>query len=257
MDTKQELEYRLKSGGEKQFKIEILSADYNDIWVRDTLPTFAISESNHLIAIDWKFNGWGRRSREYGKDTELSRKVAALAGARLVTSGVTAEGGAFVFDGDGLIVATKSVMFDKNRNRRSDKAALENMLLNASCCSSICWLPGDRNESITTGHADGILAFARKNIVLFHWVEDKTSAEYDVCDYNLRVFEEWAVEQRREYEIVRLAVPNHQYGDGCCSSYVNFAHVNGAVIVPKLGEGIDEADLRAREIIFVAFDGGS
>ena len=254
-DKCRELEHRFKLGDQRRFKIKIIAADYNDIWVRDTLPTFAVSNSNRLIAIDWKFNGWGRRTHQYGKDTELSRKVAALTGALIVTSGVTAEGGAFVFDGDGLLVATKSVMFDKNRNRRGDKDALEKALMDASCCSSICWLPGDRNESITTGHADSILAFADKNIVLFHWVADKTSPEFDVCDYNLRIFEEWAAEQRRQYEVVRLEAPNHQYGDGCCSSYVNFAHVNGAVIVPKLGEGFDKADLRARDDISAAFGG--
>ena len=181
--------------------------------------------------------------------------MAALAGARTVTSGVTAEGGAFAFDGHGLIVATKSVMFDQNRNQRRNKDALENALLNATCCTSICWLPGDRNESITTGHADSILSFAHKNVVLFHWVEDQTSPEYDVCDYNLRIFQEWATQQGRQYEIVRLAVPNHQYGDSCCTSYVNLAHVNGAVIVPKLGENFCEADKCARDKIYAAFDG--
>jgi agmatine deiminase len=39
-------------------EVEIVPAKYNDIWVRDTLPTFAVGSSNCLIAIDWHFNGW-------------------------------------------------------------------------------------------------------------------------------------------------------------------------------------------------------
>lgn len=34
-----------------------IAADYNDIWVRDTLPTFALDDHNSLRAIDWHFNG--------------------------------------------------------------------------------------------------------------------------------------------------------------------------------------------------------
>ena len=188
---KLELENRFKSKPGQQFCIEIIPAEYNDIWVRDTLPTFAISNFGSLVAIDWKFNGWGQRIRPYAqfaKDLEVGRKVAALAGARIVNSGVTAEGGAFAFDGNGLIVATKSVMFDKSRNQWANKDALEKALLKASCCTSVCWLPGDRNEPITTGHTDCILSFAADNMVLFHWVNDETSFEYDICDYNLRMF---------------------------------------------------------------------
>jgi agmatine deiminase len=257
-DQKCELERRFKANSEHQYSVEIVSAEYNDIWVRDTLPTFAIANSGSLIAIDWKFNGWGRRVSSYAhydKDREIGRKVAGLVGARVVNSGVTAEGGALAFDGNGLIVATKSVMFDKYRNQRFSKDALENALLNASCCSSICWLPGDRNESITTGHADGILSFAENNVVLFHWVDDETSPEYDVCDYNLRVFQAWADLQGRHYKIIRLSAPNHQSKDGHCASYVNFSHINGAVIVPKFVEGLSPADECAHDKIFEAFGG--
>ncbi len=125
----------------------------------------------------------------------------------------------------------------------------------ASLCSSICWLPGDRHEPITSGHADGILSFAENNIVLFHWVDDETSPEYDVCDYNLKAFQKWADRQGRRYEIIRLSVPNHPYGHNCCGSYVNFAHVNGAVIMPKFGEGFREADNCARDNFNAAFGG--
>lgn len=257
-DQKCELEQRFKAKSDQTFCVELISAEYNDIWVRDTLPTFAIADSGSLVAIDWKFNGWGRRVRsyaQYSKDSGLSRKVATLINAQIVNSGVTAEGGAFAFDGRGLIVATKSVMFDKFRNHKFSKNTLESALLNASCCSSICWLPGDRNETITTGHADSILSFAENNIVLFHWTNDENSPEYDVCDYNLRVFQEWAKSQNRQYEIILLPAPDRKYDDSYCASYVNYAHVNGAVIVPKFVEALGPEDEYARDKIFEAFGG--
>ena len=40
--------------------IDVIAASYNDILVRDTLPTFAVGSDNSLVAIDWHFNGWGK-----------------------------------------------------------------------------------------------------------------------------------------------------------------------------------------------------
>src|SRR5262245_58366521 len=39
-------------------RVTVIPASYSDIWVRDTLPTFAIGANETLIAIDWHFNGW-------------------------------------------------------------------------------------------------------------------------------------------------------------------------------------------------------
>jgi agmatine deiminase len=90
-------------------------------------------------------------------------------------------------------------MFDKRRNPQAKKIdEVQKALLAATRCDSVCWLPGDSNEPITTGHADALLSFAIGNVVLFHWIDDETNPEYGVCDYNLRVFQEWAKCQRRE-----------------------------------------------------------
>jgi agmatine deiminase len=253
-----ELEKRFNSLKADSFGVQVIAAEYNDIWVRDTLPTFAISNCGSLIAIDWNFNGWGKRVRAfapYNKDSTLARKVARLAGAQIVDSGITAEGGAFAFDGNGLIVATKSVVFDKFRNKQRNKDYLEKKLLKASSCSSVCWLPGDRNEPITTGHADNILAFAENNTVLVHWINDESTVEYDVCDYNLRIFQEWANLNNRQYQIIKLRTVTHRYPDNYCASYVNFACVNGAIIVPQLAHGLNGSDKEIKNKIFEAFGG--
>src|SRR5262245_57379961 len=56
----------------KSSDIDVIAASYNDIWVRDTLPTFAVGSDKSLVAIDWHFNGWGKTPNlDYGLDVEI------------------------------------------------------------------------------------------------------------------------------------------------------------------------------------------
>ena len=229
--------------------VEVVAAKYSDIWVRDTLPTFAIGLDNSLVAIDWHFNGWGKaRGLHYQDDLKIGRTVARTAGASVIEADITAEGGAFAFDGQDLIVATESVMLYSRRNGIRDKDDLERGLLRASGCGSICWLPGDENEPVSRGHADAILAFAEPNIVLFHWIEDEQCAERKVCERNLGAFRSWMEQENRKYEIIKLPSLAHK-NDQYCTSYVNFIHVNDAVIVPAHGGHSSRLDDRAQAVI--------
>jgi agmatine deiminase len=143
-----------------------------------------------------------------------------------------------------------SAYADGNPNR--SKADIDSAIRKASGREAVCWLPGDRNEPVTTGHADSILSFTGNGKVLFNWANDDTSSEYDVCDYNFRMFREWADLQGRKYDIIKVPIPRQRPGDNHCSSYINFALVNDAIIVPKFGDC--EADNRAQHIIREAFD---
>src|SRR5437868_10694499 len=131
-----------------------------------------------LIAIDWHFNGWGKaKGLQFRHDLKIGRQVARLLGATVVDTDVVSEGGAFAFDGDGLVVASQSVMLDPKRNGGRNQSYLHHALLRATQCTSICWLPGDDDEPISRGHTDAILAFAKPSIVLFNWIEDENCVE--------------------------------------------------------------------------------
>jgi agmatine deiminase len=238
----------------KSREVEVIAAKYNDIWVRDTLPTFAVGSDKSLVAIDWHFNGWGSsRGLNYKQDLTIGRSIARMAGATVIEADVVAEGGAFAFDGHDIVVATQSVMLHSRRNATHDQIHLQKALQRASQCKSICWLPGDKFEKITRGHADSILAFVNNKKVLFHWIEDEQCSERKVCEKNLQAFERWMDKERRKYEIIKLPSLSDcedQYG----ASYINFAHVNGAVVVPAYKGRFSKYDDRAWRIIEEVFE---
>jgi agmatine deiminase len=236
----------------KSSAIEIIPARYNDIWLRDTLPTFAVGANHSTIAIDWHFNGWGKsKGVLFRHDKKIGREVARMVGATVIDTDIVAEGGAFVFDGDGVLVTTESVLSDWNRNKGPKLTELRTALLRATQCRKICFLEGDEDEPITRGHSDGILAFGKPNIVLFNWVEDEACPERQVCERNLSAFTSWTRKEKRHYEIVKL--PSLPRGKHYCASYINFIHVNGAVVAPEHGGRSLAFDNRAKSILQEVF----
>jgi len=247
------IERRFRQPASHRHQVNIVVAKYNDIWVRDTFPTFALDD-NSLVAVSWNFNGWGKRAHSFGSysdDARLSASIAQLTGATLIDSSVVAEGGAFAFDAGALVLTTRSVLLDNRRNPNRKKDQLEENVKLATGRQQICFLPGDRSEPITSGHIDSIVAFAHDR-VLANWVDDEANPEFDVCDYNVRSLKSWFKEQELSREIIKIPRSSQTRAVEHCSSYINFACVNGGLIIPKFGNAAE--DNYARGIMEDAFN---
>ena len=55
--------------------IEILPADLDDSWTRDSGPNF-IKHGDELAASIFQFNAWGGKYQRYRKDAELGHRIA-------------------------------------------------------------------------------------------------------------------------------------------------------------------------------------
>jgi agmatine deiminase len=97
-------------------RVEIVEAELNDAWMRDIGPTFAF-DGDELVAINWVFNGWGAQEwATWDKDARIGRRVAELAGVRVVDSPLVNEGGGIHVNGEGQVLATRTVQLDQGRN---------------------------------------------------------------------------------------------------------------------------------------------
>lgn len=51
--------------------VDLIESPLDDLWVRDTGPTFVLTEQGRMAAIDFNFNGWGearvRKRRQGGR----------------------------------------------------------------------------------------------------------------------------------------------------------------------------------------------
>jgi agmatine deiminase len=138
--------------------VEIVEASVDDIWMRDIAPTFAL-RGEDIVAINWNFNSWGSTSdRPARPGDKLATEAAAIFQKDRISAPFVAEGGAFVTDGKGTIITTRSCLLNKNRNPDVTACQIE-FGLAALGGRHVIWLEGNPREPITSGHADGYIMF--------------------------------------------------------------------------------------------------
>lgn len=133
-------------------EVEVVPAPVDDVWMRDIAPVFA-KRGGDTVAIDFNFNGWDGSRRARAGD-RLARTHDF--GVPVVGVPFVGEGGAFVTDGQGVAVTTRSCLL--SRNPHLDEGAVTRAFGSVGI-HSVIWLDGDRREPITTGHPDGYMAF--------------------------------------------------------------------------------------------------
>lgn len=83
-------------------KVTLVEAPVDDLWARDSLPSFLLRKSEsgavELAVGRVQFNGWGNKQTQAG-DAQLTRLVAEHLSVPLIDSSVVGEGGSLEIDG--------------------------------------------------------------------------------------------------------------------------------------------------------------
>jgi len=106
--------------------VDLVEVDIDDLWARDTAPVFVL-DGGKLGAVDFNFNGWGGK-QEHSYDAKVAAFVAGEAGAELITTWLTLEGGGLEVDGEGTAIVTESCVLNSNRNKDATKEDVEKEL---------------------------------------------------------------------------------------------------------------------------------
>jgi agmatine deiminase len=234
--------------------VEIVAAPVDDIWMRDIAPTLG-RRGDEIVAIDWNFNGWGStRSRKARPGDKLAKKFAF--GDAKVNAPFVAEGGAFVTDGKGTIITTRSCLLNGNRNKGATAIDIEAGLRSLGV-GQVIWLEGDETEPITSGHVDGYVMFAETGEVL---VEGESGVDQVADAARARDIETLRSSTDADGNAlnVRLVAPPRSrfwFGKSAlfAPAYLNAYVANGAVITAKFGD--DARDELARSALETAFPG--
>jgi agmatine/peptidylarginine deiminase len=83
---------QLRNQAANRARIELIEASLDDLWLRDTGPVFVVNAARQLRAVDFNFNGWGRKQR-FGMGAGIATAVAQRAGTAIHKSGLTLESG--------------------------------------------------------------------------------------------------------------------------------------------------------------------
>ncbi|HET6969057.1 MAG TPA: agmatine deiminase family protein, partial [Ornithinibacter sp.] len=166
-------------------RVDLLEAPLDDAWMRDIGPTFVLSPSGALGAVDWVFNGWGAQEwATWEQDARVGEFVAGRAGATRIASDLVNEGGGIHVDGAGTVLLTETVQLDPGRNPGLTRADVEAELARTIGATTCIWLPRgltrDYDEFGTRGHVDIVATFASPGVVLLHWQSDPAHPDHEV-----------------------------------------------------------------------------
>lgn len=233
--------------------------ELDDAWMRDIGPSFVRTPDGQLAAVDWNFNGWGAQSwAAWDKDRLVAGRIAQLAGADQVRASITNEGGGIHVDGQGTVLATRSVQLDPGRNPGKSEQDIEAEFARLLGARKTIWLDRgltrDNEEFGTRGHVDIVACFARPGVVLFHDQRDPQHPDYAISQEVRERLEQSTDAQGRALQLIAVPAPQVlRDAEGWVDySYINHLVTNGAVIACSFD---DPNDQRAASILAAAYPG--
>ncbi|WP_341941315.1 agmatine deiminase family protein [Microbacterium sp. LWH10-1.2] len=242
--------------------IEIVEAPVDEFWMRDSGPTFVVSDDGRLGAVDWIFNGWGAPEwAQWQKASQHARIIAGAVGAELVSSVLVNEGGGIHVDGEGTVLLTETVQLDPRRNPFADRERVEAEMLRTIGATKAVWLPRgltrDYDDFGTNGHVDIVATLASPGRLLLHEQRNPEHPDFLVSQELRAHLEQQTDAAGRSFEIIGLPAPSTLSDDeGVVDwSYVNHLVTNDGVIA--CGFGDEQADAAARAILADAYPGRS
>jgi agmatine deiminase len=244
--------------------ILVIDAPVDDFWMRDIMPTFALTEIGSIrevVGIDWNFNGWGATPDRAARAGDRLAKIGGgMFGVSILTASFVAEGGALLADGRGTMITSRSCLLNPNRNpdrRDTDVTKMIEADLARFGIQQVIWLDGDPDEPITSGHVDGYVLCAPGGVILV----EANDREQDVrplgCERDIAVLENATDIGGDRFKVTHILPPRPRYLRSnqtlFAACYLNAYLANGAVIGARFGD--KERDELAQSVFENAFPG--
>ena len=226
--------------------VELWPIETEDLWCRDSGPTFVRSVTGDLAVSELNFNGWGGK-QGHKDDGRIAKRVAEKLGLSVFNNGVIGEGGGVEVDGAGTLLAHESSWVNRNRNRQT-KPEIEQLLLHALGGERIIWAPGVKGADITDYHIDALARFVKPGQILI-----QLPKQIDRQDpWSVSAFETYEILKTardadgRKLDIVVVQEPNldriRSKSKNFVCSYVNYYVCNGGVIAAEFGDVHTDAE---------------
>ncbi|MEM9976232.1 MAG: agmatine deiminase family protein [Cyanobacteria bacterium P01_D01_bin.2] len=234
--------------------IELIVSPLDDLWIRDTGPLFVLSNQGKKAAIDFNFNGWGKK-QVFQQDAAVAAFVAQQAKADVINTSLVLEGGCIEVDGHGTAIITESCVLNDNRNPGMSKAQFEALLMPLLGLEKIIWLPGIKGYDITDGHTDFYARFAGPGVVVAGYEPNPEYFDHEVTKQHLDILKTATDAQGQLLDVIVLEAPStirETYEtEDFAAGYVGFYACNGAIIMQEFGDS--QADQAAQAALQQAF----
>ena len=236
------------------YPIELIEFETDDLWLRDTGPTFVKGSDGRKYGINFNFNGWGKK-QEHSLDAKVADFISKQTNSIIKRTNLVLEGGCFEVDGAGTAIMTKSCIINDNRNPGISQELIEDELKKLLGLKKIIWLEGIKGKDITDGHTDFYARFIKPGEVFVSRDNYRDSFDYEVTRKNIDVLKASKDAGGNKLKIIILDTPdqfNETFGSNdFAAGYIGYYVCNNAVIAQKFGD--KKADTRAKTILEQAF----
>ena len=215
---------RTSNGRLLSAKVELWDITSDDLWCRDSGPTFVVDAEGRLAVAHIRFNGWGNK-QSHVNDGQIAAKVAARLGLPLLETGLVGEQGGVEHDGAGTLLAHASCWANLNRNMLSREEIARRLELALGGRRTI-WAPGIAGADITDYHIDALARFVGPGKVLIQ-IDDEIDSDdpWSIAAHQtLSVLQQARDANGRPLRIVKLPEPEtvRSKARDFVSSYVNY-----------------------------------
>lgn len=226
--------------------VEVVELLFDDVWIRDSGPLFAVRAAEELVAVDFRFNRYGSKTVERERFAETGVLLAEWLGIQRLEVPHVLEGGAISTDGEGTLIAVETSILNENRNPGAERAELEDTFAEFLGIERTIWLEHGLEEDRTGGHADNAALFVGPARVLCQGIRGAGDANAARLAANRAVLEAAGL------EVLDLPVlPYSEYrGRRLARSYLNCFVGNGCVVAPLAGISADTEGLAVLQDAF-------
>lgn len=236
------------------YPISLVEKEIDDLWLRDTGPTFVYNQKNEKFGIDFNFNGWGE-DQEHELDSTVARFISNKTNTKRIESNLILEGGCFEIDGEGLAIMSESCILNDNRNPNKSKKEVEEELKHLLGLEKIIWLKGIKGKDITDAHTDFYARFISSNEIIVAYEPYEDSYEHELTKENISILEKATNLDGKKFKISLLENPqeiNEKFGvRDFAAGYIGYYLCNDAVIMQSFGDYY--ADKKAKDTIQKAY----
>ncbi|WP_031435542.1 agmatine deiminase family protein [Methylomarinum vadi] len=243
-----EHQQRIEAQLDSSDKIRFIQADYNDIWLRDTV-FLTVENNGQAELLNFRFNGWGNKY-EHGADNALNKTLlrhAVFAGLPYRDIDFVLEGGSLESDGRGTLLTTANCLLNPNRNPEFNQHAITRQLEKQLGAERILWveqsnLAGDDTDA----HIDTLARFCSADTIAYTACSDRKDPHYDELKQMEAQLKTFRTTSGQAYKLVPLPLPQAIFDPSSQrlpGNYVNFLIINDAVMVPVYDDPMDQVAL--------------
>ncbi len=228
--------------------IYFIQADYDDIWLRDTV-FLTIEQNGQARLLDFQFNGWGDKY-PHRNDNQLNRQLLQhplFQGLDCRHIDFVLEGGSIESDGCGTLLTTEHCLLNPNRNPDYNRYAISRILEKELGCDRILWLQQkELAGDDTDAHIDTLARFCSPETIAYTACNDADNPHFEELEKLRHQLEVLTTPDGAPYQLIALPLPEPLYDDEgrpLPANYTNFLLINHALLAPVYGDPNDEIAL--------------